>query len=193
MKTAKPFLVLVLVSTVITACSGLKSNPNIGLSPDTHELEDIDVRDFTEAPLRAEVKLFLPISKEDAISIISDFEKYADWVSPPPENIKVDNSATSDGRFGAGSRISYKEGETDVIEYYDEDSAMIAKPLWGLSDFEDHRGVVLVSSHENGSIVHMRRYFEPKGLKGWFMSQMMPRFMQKSAENLAEQHGGEVL
>lgn len=193
MKTAKSFLLLTLSSVILMACSGLKSHPDIGLSPETHTLEDVNVRDFTAAPLRAEVKVFLPISQEDAIAIVADFENYSKWVSPPPEKVEVDNSGTSDGSFGAGTKVSYKEGESDIIEYYDEDLAMIARPLWGLDAFEEHRGVVLVSKHENGSIIHMRRYFEPKGFKGWFMSQMMPRFMKKSAQNLAQQYNGEVL
>ena len=193
MKTAKFALFLTLSSVLLAACSGLKSDPNIGLSPSTHQLEDVNIRDFTPAPLRAEVKLFLPISQEEAVAIVSDFDNYHQWVSPPPEKVEVDNSGTSNGQFGAGTKVSYKAGESDVIEYYDEDLAMIARPLWGVNDFKNHRGVVLVSEHENGSIIHMRRYFEPKGVKGWFMSKMMPIFMEKSAKNLAEQYNGKVL
>ncbi|MEM7772186.1 MAG: SRPBCC family protein [Cyanobacteria bacterium P01_A01_bin.37] len=193
MKTAKSILLLTLSSAILTACSGLKSDPNIGLSPETHKLEDVNVRDFTTAPLQAEVKVFLPIPPEEAIAIVADFERYSTWVSPAPENVEVDNSESTDGDFGVGSKVSYKEGETDVIEFYDGNTAMIARPLWGLDSFEDHRGVVLVSQHENGSIMHMRRYFEAQGPKGWFMSNMMPIFMEKSAKNLAEQYNGEVL
>ncbi|MEO1401420.1 MAG: SRPBCC family protein [Cyanobacteria bacterium J06635_1] len=193
MKTAKSILLLTLSSAILTACSGLKSDPNIGLSPSTHNLEDLNVRDFTTAPLQAEVKVFLPISQEEAMALVADFENYSKWVSPPPEKVEIDNSGTSDGSFGIGTKVSYKEGESDIIEHYDEDLALIARPLWEINDFEDHRGVVLASRHENGTILHMRRYFEPKGFKGWFMSQMMPRFMKKSAENLAKQYNGEVL
>ncbi len=193
MKTAKSVLLLTLVSAILMACSGLKSDPNIGLSPSTHNLEELNVRDFTSAPLQIEVKIFLPISQEEAMALVADFDNYSEWVSPAPEKIEVDNSGTSDGSFGVGTKVSYKEGESDIIEYYDEDLAMIARPLWGVDNFEDHRGVVLASKYEDGTILHMRRYFESKGFKGWFMPQMMPRFMQKIAENLAEQYNGEVL
>ncbi|MEM6433404.1 MAG: SRPBCC family protein [Cyanobacteria bacterium P01_D01_bin.115] len=193
MKTVKFALLLTVSSVILSACSGLKSDPDIGLSPNTHNLESVNVRDFTEAPLRAEVKVFLPIPPEEAMEIVADFENYSNWVVPPPEKVEVDNSETSEGGFGVGTKVSYKEGESDIIEYYDESLAMIARPLWGLDNFEGHRGVVLVSKHENGSIMHMRRYFDTKGPKGWFMSQMMPIFMEKSAKNLAEKHNGEVL
>ncbi len=171
---------------------GLKSDPSVGLSPDTHTFADIDVREFTDAPLRAEVKVFLPITPQEAMPIVADFDSYGEWVSPPPANVVVDNSGAG-GTFGPGTRVSYKEGETDKIVLYDPNVAMIAEPEWGLADFDDHRGVVIVIPHEGGSIMHMRRYFEPTSMKGWMMSKMMPMFMKKSAENLAERHGGEVL
>ena len=172
---------------------GLRSDPSVGLAPTTHELADIDVRAHTEAPLRAEVKVYLPIPAEQAMSIVADFADYPSWVAPAPETVTVDNSATADGDFGVGSIVSYREGETDVIDWYDPQLAMIARPQWGLDDFAEHRGVVFVTEAEGGSIMHMRRYFEPTSAMGWVMSRMMPRFMEQSAENLAEIYGGQVL
>ncbi|MEM7620774.1 MAG: hypothetical protein AAF228_10010 [Pseudomonadota bacterium] len=187
------FVILMFLSIVLVSCSGLKSDPNIGLSPDTHQYGGVNVRDFTSAPLGAEVKVYLPISQEQAMQIVADFNSYPKWVSPAPKKVLVDNSETGNGQFGVGSKISYKKGETDVIQYYNENLAMIAKPLWGQNDFKDHRGVVLVSKYQNGTIMHMRRYFETKSFTGWFMSMMMPMFMKSSAENLAEQYNGKVL
>ena len=193
MKSIKYTLALVLASLTFTACSGLKSDPDIGLSPNTHTLETINVRDFSTAPLQAEVKVFLPISQEQAMAIVADFASYPEWVSPAPKQVTIDNSNTDNGSFGQGSQVSYKEGETDVIEHYDGGVGMIARPLWGVDNFESHIGVVLAFDHEEGTILHMRRYFVAKGMKGWMMSQMMPIFMEKSARNLAEQYNGEVL
>ena len=39
----------------LAASSGLKSDPAIGLSPETHKMGRVDVRAFTPAPLGAEV------------------------------------------------------------------------------------------------------------------------------------------
>ena len=151
------------------------------------------MRAYTDAPLRAEVKVYLPIPAEQAMSIAADFADYPTWVAPAPEAVTVDNSATEDGDFGVGSIVSYREGESDVIEMHDPQLAIIARPQWTLEDFADHRGVVFVTKAEGGSIMHMRRYFEPTSAMGWVMSRMMPRFMEQSAENLAEIYGGEVL
>ncbi len=171
----------------------LRSDPNVGLSPETHAFGGVDVREFTDAPLGAEVKVFLPIPASEAVPITADFANYGEWVAPPPENVIVDNSARASGDFGPGSLVTYKEGETDEIVYYDPNVALIAQPQWALGDFEGHRGVVIVTPAEGGSIMHMRRYFETTSMKGWMMSKMMPMFMESSAENLAEIYGGEVL
>ncbi|MEM8836801.1 MAG: SRPBCC family protein [Pseudomonadota bacterium] len=171
----------------------LRSDPGIGLSPETHAVGTLDVRQYTDAPLRAEVKIFLPLPVNEAVPIVADFASYEEWVSPPPENVVVDNSARPSGDFGVGSLVSYKANETDEIVFYNPSVAMIARPRWGLDDFTGHHGVVIVTPYEHGSIMHMRRYFETVTLKGWFMSKMMPMFMEKSAENLAKQHGGRLL
>lgn len=171
----------------------LRSDPNVGLSPDTHVFGDLDVRDFTDKPLGAEVKVFLPITPTEAMTIVAAFEDYGDWVSPPPENVVVDNSPRDAGDFGVGSLVSYKEGETDEIVHLDPAASMVAKPLWAPDAFEGHRGVVIVTPAEGGSIMHMRRYFETTSMQGWMMSKMMPMFMEGSAKNLAEIYGGEVL
>lgn len=171
----------------------LRSDPGVGLSPETHAFGELDVRDFTDKPLGAEVKVFLPITPAEAMVIVAAFEEYAEWVSPPPENVVIDNSAREAGDFGVGSLVSYKEGETDEIEYLDPESSMVAKPLWAPDAFEGHRGVVIVTPAEGGSIMHMRRYFETTSMQGWMMSKMMPIFMEGSAENLAEIYGGQVL
>ena len=105
----------------------------------------------------------------------------------------IDNSARSAGDFGGGSFGSYTEGETDEIVHLDPAASMVAKPLWAPAAFEGHRGVVIVTPAEGGSIMHMRRYFETTNMQGWMMSKMMPMFMEGSAENLAEIYGGEVL
>lgn len=173
--------------------SGLKSDPNIGLSPDTHRFSNVDIRKFTQAPLGAEVKVYLPIPPRKALAIAYEFDNYPQWVSPPPENVTVDNSYSQTGEFGVGSKVSYKEGETDVIEFLDRDVAMVAKPLWAVEDFSGHRGAVIVQPYRDGSLMHMRRYFEVTSFKGWMMSKVMPMFMKSSAENLVEQYGGEVL
>ncbi|NEQ48122.1 MAG: hypothetical protein F6K00_33140 [Leptolyngbya sp. SIOISBB] len=131
MQPARLALFLTLSSVALTACSGLKSDPSIGLSPNNHEIEEVNVREFTKAPLKAEVKVFLPIPPAEAIAIVADFDNYSTWVSPAPENVEVDNSESADGDFGVGSKVTYKEGESDVIEFYDGDTAMIARPLWG--------------------------------------------------------------
>lgn len=186
-------IVIVAGTGFLTLSSGLKSNLTVGLSPETHVFGAVDVRKFTGAPLGAEVKVFLPISPQEAMGIVADFRSYPKWVSPPPARVIVDNSGTNGGQFGVGSKVSYKEGESDIIEFHDRKVAMIARPLWGLEDFEGHRGVVIVSSEPNGSIMHMRRYFRVKSLKGWFMSKMMPIFMKNSAENLAKEFDGKVL
>ncbi|WP_299602719.1 SRPBCC family protein [uncultured Tateyamaria sp.] len=171
----------------------LRSDPNVGLSPETHVFGELDVRDFTDKPLGAEVKVFLPMTPSEAMAIVAAFEDYSDWVSPPPENVVIDNSAREAGNFGVGSFVSYKEGETDEIVHLDPESSMVAKPLWAPDAFEGHRGVVIVTPAEGGSIMHMRRYFETTSMQGWMMSKMMPMFMEGSAENLAEIYGGEVL
>lgn len=189
----KRLILMLTVAAILASCSGLKSDPKVGLSPNTHKVAGLDVRNFTNAPLMAEVKVFLPITQREAMSIVSDFKNYPAWVSPAPENVTVDNSGTKNGEFGVGSKVSYKKGETDLIDFYDGSLAMIARPLWGLGDFDGHRGVVLVTKSSNGSIMHMRRYFRTKGVKGWFMSQMMPIFMKNSAENLADLYKGKVL
>ncbi len=171
----------------------LRSDPNVGLSPDTHAFGGVDVRQFTDAPLGAEVKVFLPMTPSEAMVIVAAFEDYSEWVSPPPENVVIDNSAREAGDFGVGSLVSYKEGETDEIVYLDPEASMIAKPLWAPDAFEGHRGVVIVTPAEGGSIMHMRRYFEITSMQGWMMSKMMPMFMEGSAENLADLYGGQVL
>ena len=199
MKTLLKFVGLAVVVLLVGGAgflafsSGLRSDPAIGLSPTTHSVAEIDVRDFTQAPLRAEVKVYLPIPAAEAMAIVTDFAAYPDWVSPAPEAVSVDNSARADGSFGPGSVISYSAGEFDTIELLDSERAMIARPQWGLEDFADHRGVVFVTDADGGSIMHMRRYFEPTSAMGWVMSRMMPRFMEQSAENLALAYGGEVL
>ncbi|WP_152612012.1 SRPBCC family protein [Ruegeria sp. ANG-S4] len=177
----------------LTFSSTLRSDPNVGLSPETHAFGDLDVRDFTDKPLGAEVKVFLPMTPSDAMVIVAAFENYGEWVSPPPENVVIDNSAREAGDFGVGSLVSYKEGETDEIVHLDPESSMVAKPLWAPDAFEGHRGVVIVTPTEGGSIMHMRRYFETTSMQGWMMSKMMPMFMEGSAENLAEIYGGQVL
>ena len=91
-----------------------------------------------------------------------------------------------------GSFLSYSASETDEVEFYDPQLALVARPQWGLDNFSGHRGVVIVTPAEGGVIMHMRRYFEVESLPGWFMSKMMPMFMEQSADNLAEIHGGEV-
>lgn len=194
------YIVLAVVAVILiggggflTLSSGLKSDPSIGLSPNIHQFKTVNVREFTRAPLGAEVKVYLPMQPRDAVSIVYDFDEYPKWVAPAPKEVLVDNSNRPDGTFGAGSHISYSAGETDVIEFLDPTVAMIAKPLWGLDDFKNHRGVVIVSEFQDGSIMHMRRYFETKSFKGWFMSKMMPMFMKNSAENLAKLHNGKVL
>lgn len=171
----------------------LRSDPNVGLSPETHVFGKLDVRDFTDKPLGAEVKVFLPMTPTEAMAVVAAFENYGEWVSPPPENVVIDNSAREAGDFGVGSFVSYTEGETDEIVHLDPGSSMIAEPLWGQDAFEGHRGVVIVTPAEGGSIMHMRRYFETTSMQGWMMSKMMPMFMEGSAENLAEIYGGEVL
>ena len=176
----------------LTLSSGLKSDPNVGLSPTTHAFGDVDVRDFTDAPLGAEVKVFLPISPREAVELAYGYEEYPDWVVPAPEKVTADNSDAIGGEFGVGSKVSYSPTETDVIEYLDPNVAMIARPLWGLENFEGHRGVVIVTPAEGGSIMHMRRYFETSSVPGWFMSKMMPIMMEASADNLAEKFGGQV-
>ena len=186
-------VLLGLVIMVTTSCAGLKSRTDIGLTPEQHSLEGVNVRKFTKAPLGAEVKVYLPISREKAMEIVADFDNYPKWVSPAPEKVSVDNTKTKSGKFGVGSRVSYKKAETDVIEYFSKTNGMIARPLWGQDSFKGHRGVVLVTKYKQGSLIHMRRYFKTSGIKGWFMSKMMPMFMKSSAENLAEQYGGEVL
>lgn len=171
----------------------LRSDPDVGLSPETHAIGELDIRDFTDKPLGAEVKVFLPMTPSDAMAIVVAFKNYGEWVSPPPENVVIDNSAREAGDFGVGSLVSYKEGETDEIVHLDPESSMIAKPLWAPDAFEGHRGVVIVTPAEGGSIMHMRRYFETTSMKGWMMSKMMPMFMESSAQNLAEIYGGQVL
>ena len=199
MKTLLKFVGLAAVllfvggASFVALSSGLRSDPEIGLPPTTHSVAEIDVRDFTQAALRAEVKVYLPIPATEAMAIVTDFDAYPDWVSPAPEAVSVDNSARADGSFGPGSVISYSAGEFDTIELLDSERAMIARPQWGLEDFAHHRGVVFVTNADGGSIMHMRRYFEPTSVMGWVMSRMMPRFMEQSAENLALAYGGEVL
>lgn len=199
MKTLLKFVGLAVVALVVVGAGflalspGLRSDPTVGLPPTTHSLAEVDVRDFTQATLRAEVKVYLPIPAVEAMAIVTDFAAYPDWVSPAPEAVSVDNSAGPDGAFGPGSVVSYSAGEFDTIELLDTERAMIASPQWGLDDFADHRGVVFVTDAEGGSIMHMRRYFEPTSAMGWVMSRMMPRFMEQSAENLALAYGGEVL
>lgn len=189
-----PILLVSIAVTILLNMPGLKSDLTVGLGPETHSYLSVNVRDFTEAPLNAEVKVFLPISSAEAMAIVADFSAYETWVSPPPKTaVIVDNSRATGETFGVGSHVSYSEGETDIIEYFDQDTAMIAKPLWGTNDFEGHRGVVIVVPHQGGVIVHMRRYFETKSMKGVFMSKMMPMFMKSSAQNLADIHNGEVL
>lgn len=185
-------LVLVGGFLFLTLSSGLKSDPNAGLSPTTHAFGDVDVRDFTDAPLGAEVKVFLPIPPREAVALAYGYEDYPDWVVPAPERVTVDNGGAVGNEFGVGSKVSYSPTETDVIEYLDADVAMIARPLWGLENFEGHRGVVIVTPAEGGSIMHMRRYFETASGTGWFMSKMMPFMMEASADNLAKKFGGEV-
>ncbi len=196
MKVVKVILLVMVLGLVIGGSflvfsPGLRSDLTIGLSPETHSSSGVNVRDFTTAPLRAEVKVYLPISPKEAMSIVADFDNYSSWVSPPPKRIDVDNSG-SNGTFGVGSKISYREGESDIIVLYKPSAAMIAKPLWAADDFAGHHGVVIVTSHRDGSLMHMRRYFTTTSAKGWMMSKMMPRFMEKSAENLAKQYDGEV-
>ena len=123
----------------------LRSDPNVGLPLETHAFGGVDVRQFTNAPLGAEVKVFLPIPPAEAVALASGFDRYPEWVAPPPEKVVVDNSARETGDFGAGSLVSYKEGETDEIVFFDPDVAMIAEPRWGHADFEGHRGVVIVT------------------------------------------------
>ena len=171
----------------------LRSDPDVGLSPETHVFGELNIRDFTDKPLGAEVKVFLPMTPTEAMAIVAAFEDYSEWVSPPPENAVIDNSAREAGDFGVGSLVSYKEGETDEIVHLDPASSMIAKPLWAPDAFEGHRGVVIVTPAEGGSIMHMRRYFETTSMQRWMMSKLMPLFMEGSAENLAEIYGGQVL
>ncbi len=171
---------------------GLKSDLSVGLGPDAHVVGTVDVRKFTQAPLGAEVKVFLPVEKEEALAIAYKFEEYPKWVSPAPNEVLVDNSGSSTGAFGVGSQVTYKEGETDVIEALEEGVGMIARPLWLTDDFSGHRGVVLITTSGEGSIMHMRRYFEPTSFKGWMMSKIMPIFMKSSALNLVKIHGGKV-
>lgn len=185
-------VVLVVGLGILGMSSGLKSDLTVGLGPDTHVAGGVDVREYTQAPLAAEVKVYLPIKKEDALAIAYKFDEYADWVSPAPKEVLVDNSGSSTGTFGVGSQVTYKEGETDVIEVLEEGVAMIARPLWLLDDFGGHRGVVLITEDGEGSIMHMRRYLETKSFKGWMMSKMMPIFMESSAKNLVKIHGGQV-
>ena len=186
-------LLIVIAAAFFAFSPTLRSDPNVGLSPNTHQFGELDVRDYTDAPLGAEVKVYLPISAEEGIEIVSDFDRYGEWVSPPPENVSVDNSANSGGAFGAGSKVSYSENETDAIEFFEPGLALLARPEWGLDDFEGHRGVVIVTPEGDGIIMHMRRYFDTKSMKGAIMSKMMPIFMEQSAQNLADQYGGEVL
>lgn len=194
-KIALVSLVVIVLGTggFLASSSGLKSDPDIGLSPDTHRFSNVDVRNFTQAPLGAEVKVYLPISPKKAMALTYEFENYPQWVSPPPEKVTVDNSSSQNGEFGVGSKVSYKVGETDVIEFLDKDVAMVGRPLWAVEDFSGHRGVVIIQPYKDGSLMHMRRYFEVTSFKGWMMSKMMPMFIKSSAENLVEQYGGEVL
>ena len=137
-------------ASLFALSTGLRSDPDIGLSPTTHSVAEVDVRDFTQAALRAEVKVYLPIPATDAMAIVTEFEAYPDWVSPAPESVSVDNSAREDGSFGPGSVISYSAGEFDTIEWLDTERAMIARPQWGLEDFAGHRGVVFVTDADGG-------------------------------------------
>ena len=107
----------------------LRSGPGIGLSLETHLFGELDVRDFTDRPLGAEVKVFLPMTPSEAMAIVAEFENYGEWVSSPPENVVIDNSARTTCDYGVGSLVSYKEGETDEIVHLDPGSSLIAKPL----------------------------------------------------------------
>ena len=137
--------------------------------------------------------MFQPMTPSEAMAIGAAFENYGEWVSPPPENVVIDNSARTTGDYGVGSLVSYKGGETDEIVHLDPESSLIAKPLWAPDAFEGHRRVVIVTPAEGGSIMHMRRYFETTSFNGWMMSKMMPMFMEGSAENLAAIYCGKVL
>lgn len=172
--------------------SGLMSNPNIGLSPQMHEFGNVNVRTFTQAPLGAEVKVFLPIPPDEAMAIVYNFQDYPSWVAPPPKRVTIDNSHSATGEFGVGSKISYEEGQTDVVEYLDKSAAMITRPLWASADLKGHRGVVVIQPHNEGSLMHMRRYFEVASVKGFLMSRAMPGYMKTSAENLAKLYDGRL-
>ncbi len=194
LKIVGGLLALAIIGVVgfLSLSPGLRSDPTIGLSPDTHAFGGVDVRAYTDAPLGAEVKVFLPIPVAEAVPIVADFASYKTWVSPAPKNVVIDNSARATGDFGPGSLVSYSEGETDEIVLYDPTVAMIAQPRWALDDLNGHRGVVIVTPYENGSIMHMRRYFVTTSLRGWMLSKMMPIFMENSAKNLAAKFGGQV-
>ena len=56
----------------------LRSDPGVGLSPETHVFGELDVRDFTDKPLGAEVKVFLPMTPSEAMVIVAAFEDYSD-------------------------------------------------------------------------------------------------------------------
>ena len=87
-------LVIVLAMGFLALSPGLRSDPEPGLSPTTHQFGALNVRDFTQAPLGAEVKVFLPVTQEEAMVIVADLSDYPNWVVPAPDpaTVTVDNS-----------------------------------------------------------------------------------------------------
>lgn len=205
MKITKIFIALSCLG-FLGACSSLPKEGSerkyqSNISHHSERISNLNVRDFTNAPLRIVVMARLNVTTDKAFELVSKdlpvwFEKIpsVQWDHTNSENKKT---------FGAGStRTCALDGDKlfENIRYWDEGkmyayAADMSKSTVSMPII-DHLGVFIIESDgSGGSLVTWRQYYNKKfSLMGpmltWYMRTQM---MEEGFNVLVKKFGGELV
>lgn len=205
MKTIPRVLALLVLCAVALSGRGLAASPQEGSAPkytshyhhDTRQIEQLNIDQFTGAPLQIVMMVRLDLPPEKAFDAVS--RQLPQWVSQIPHVAWDHSNSALSGQCGTGSIRKCAFGKDSIVEnirHWQEGRvyAYSIDPAQSTASFpiKNHLGVFIVESDGNGgSLVTWRQYFNRRlslmaPMAGFGMRRIMKPGLLKLA---ADQHG----
>ncbi|MBE9070303.1 SRPBCC family protein [Leptolyngbya cf. ectocarpi LEGE 11479] len=157
----------------------------------THQL---DIQQWTAAPLRVSQQMRLEASPEEIFDYISQADTLPQWM-PGLESLSYDHGQSmAAGELAQGSQRTMMFGEQSEIEdivYFDRPHLIAYQILEGVP-VRNHLAIMTVEEREGASYLTWSQYFDVQrtSVGGWLMPLMVRSFVKDAQDNLIKHFGG---
>ena len=148
-----------------------------------NEIGPVRVSQFTTADLQAFKSYRIKATPEKLWETIGDHESIPEWV-PMVKHVRVNNSKADDAGVGCERVCTFGGSELTEKVVYQEDGRIMAYSAADNRMASNHLGVIEIIQEGEYSVVNWYQYFDPRGMKGFMMKNMMGGTLKKALKNL---------